>query len=114
MIDVTNEQLLPIRDVSRQLPARPNGKRLHVSVIYRWTMRGIRGIVLESVRIGGTRYTSREALQRFADRLSNPSTDRTPTLPSGTLTRQRQIARAQRAVAKELGLDNSRDNVPPA
>lgn len=111
MIDVTNEQLLPIRDVPRQLPARPNGKRLHISVVYRWIMRGVRGVVLESVRIGGTTYTSREALQRFADRLSNPSTVHTPTLPNETLTRQRQIARAQRAVTEELGLDACSDGL---
>jgi len=45
---------------------RPNGKRVHISAVYRWVQRGIKGVRLEAIRIGGTTYTSREALQRFA------------------------------------------------
>ena len=70
MIDISQETLLPIREVPRHLPPRPNGKRVHISAVYRWTQRGIRGAVLEAIRIGGSTYTSTEALQRFAERLS--------------------------------------------
>jgi hypothetical protein len=70
MIELAKETLIPIRDVPRRLPPRPNGKRVHISAVYRWTQRGIRGLVLEAVRIGGTTYTSCEALQRFAQELS--------------------------------------------
>ena len=34
---------------------------------WRWIKRGCRGIKLESCLIGGKRYTSLEALQRFAE-----------------------------------------------
>jgi hypothetical protein len=103
MVDITNETLIPLREAPGHLPKRPNGKRLHVSACYRWITRGVRGVVLESIRIGGTTYTSLEALQRFGDRLSSaplPDHDKAPAPQS----RQREIERAARRVASELGL----------
>jgi len=70
-IDVTTEHLISLREAARLLPRRRKGKRPHVSCLYRWTTSGCRGVVLESVSVGGTRCTSREALARFIDRLSN-------------------------------------------
>lgn len=66
MIDLTSETLIPIRDVPDRLPRRPSGKKLHVSAVYRWLQRGVGGVRLESVKVGGTTYTSAEALARFA------------------------------------------------
>jgi len=104
MIDAANETLVALRDVPRCLPARPNGKRLHISAVYRWTLRGIKGVVLESIRIGGTTYTSQEAIQRFSDRLSGPAPAQLP--PAGvSRVRQRQLDQANAAVSRAFGLD---------
>ena len=65
MIDMNDENLIALRDVPRMLPKRPTGKRLHISAVYRWRKRGIHGKKLETVTVGGTTYTSIEALQRF-------------------------------------------------
>jgi hypothetical protein len=73
MIDLMQEHLVPMREVPKLLPVRPNGKPLHVSACYRWIDKGVHGTRLESVTIGGTTYTSREALQRFANHLSHPA-----------------------------------------
>ena len=104
MIDLNNETLIAIRDVPRHLPARRNGKRVHVSAVYRWSLRGLRGVVLETVRIGGTLYTSGEALQRFAESLSAGRIDAVPPAPMPTRVRQRQIDVAERSVAAALDL----------
>ena len=103
-MDVTNETLIAIRDVPRYLPTRSNGKRLHISAVYRWIQRGVRGVILESVRIGGSTYTSREGLQRFAECLSlmRPQPPPPSAPPS---VRQRQIDRVEKAVLEELGLN---------
>lgn len=37
---------------------------------WRWALRGVGGVKLESIKIGGTRYTSREACRRFLERLN--------------------------------------------
>lgn len=87
MIDIGNEQLVSLRDVPKLLPTRSSGKRVHISAVYRWVQRGVRGNRLEVIRVGGTTYTSREALQRFA---SSPAQPRQGANPNSA-TRQRQI-----------------------
>lgn len=101
MIDISNEQLIPLRDVPRHLPLRPRGP-LHVSAVYRWILRGIRGVRLESIRIGGTAYTSLEALQRFGDRLSSPGAVGVNHEIRPNKSRQKQIAAAAKAVDEIL------------
>lgn len=64
MINLSSETLIPIREAPRHLPKRPNGKRIHISACYRWISRGVRGVRLESIKIGGSTYASTEALQR--------------------------------------------------
>jgi hypothetical protein len=61
--------------------------RLHRATPIRWADRGVRGFRLETVTIGGRRYTSREALARFIARLNGP---RSANDPSMSLLRERQ------------------------
>ena len=98
MIDISTEHLIPISDVPRRLPPRPTGRRVHISAVYRWIQRGVRGTRLESIKIGGTAYTSSEALQRFADGLSATPAAQAPPQPRTTVTRQKQIDQAAKAV----------------
>lgn len=68
-LDLQHEHLVSLKDATKHLPKR-NGKRTHYSTLFRWATKGTRGRKLESVLIGGVRYTSLEALDRF----STPST----------------------------------------
>jgi hypothetical protein len=70
MIDSAIEPLISFADAAQSLPRRRRGRKAHISTLYRWTTIGVRGHVLESLQIGGTRCTSREALQRFFEALS--------------------------------------------
>jgi hypothetical protein len=70
MINITTEELLSLRNACGLFPRRRFGKRPHVSCLYRWTTAGCRGVMLESVQVGATRCTSREAILRFIERLS--------------------------------------------
>lgn len=103
MVDLTNESLLPICEVPRRLPLRANGKRVHISAVYRWIRRGVRGVHLESIKIGGSTYTSIEALQRFGDQLANGPVEAAVTDVAPSRTRQREIERAAKALQEELG-----------
>lgn len=69
-----NEALVALTDASKLLPTR-NGKRVHYSTVYRWAMKGARGRVLETILVGGIRYTSREALVRFQSPGRPPASD---------------------------------------
>ena len=101
--DIHNEAVISIREALRHLPRRPTGKRVHISAVYRWVSRGVRGIILESIRIGGTTYTSIEALQRFADRLSERDSTLPPSAHSTTRSRQKQIDAAEQRLREVLG-----------
>lgn len=61
-IDPTNEQLIPFTQARE---AFPGGKRLSLASLHRWRLNGVRGTRLETILIGGSRYTSAEAIQRF-------------------------------------------------
>jgi hypothetical protein len=69
-IDPNNETLISLADATRLLPARRKGRKPHLSCIYRWTVSGCRGVILESIQVGGTRCTSKEALARFLEALT--------------------------------------------
>lgn len=63
-IDIHTEELLELNKVPADLEHR-TGKRLNVATIYRWASRGIAGIQLETILVGGNRFTSAQALNRF-------------------------------------------------
>ena len=70
MIDLGHEELITLTDAAGRLPRRRMGQKPHIATLYRWSTRGVRGVVLETVQVGGTRCTSVEALQRFIESLS--------------------------------------------
>ncbi len=84
MIDTLTETVLTLAQAAEELPRRRLGRKTHVSTLSRWATGGHRGIVLETIRIGGSRCTSREALQRFFEQLSGPSIPPRPARDSVT------------------------------
>jgi hypothetical protein len=89
MIDHTSESLLTFPEAAAALPDRP-----HVSTVHRWRMRGINGIKLETIRIGGRRYTSQEALDRFIGAITSAVDGLEPAKPT---SRKHQLRRHEQA-----------------
>ena len=94
-IDPTTETLVSLGEAAKLLPTRRRGKRPHISCLYRWTTAGIRGVVLESLQVGGTRCTSKEALSRFFQRLTNASPSRDETVSRRACQREQDRQRAE-------------------
>ena len=94
MIDPNTETLLALSEATRHLPRRRRGKKPHVSCLYRWTTSGCKGVVLESIQVGGTRCTSREALARFFHRLTHGDAPDAPKV--------RSVAQRERAVERAM------------
>src|SRR5688572_26005346 len=90
MIDTTTETLVLFANAPKIIPGRP-----HLSQVYRWAMRGLRGVKLEWVRCGGRRYTSHEALARFYAALTHADGGESAPLPTPK-RRQTQIAHAEK------------------
>ena len=110
MIDLTRERLIPIRDVPALLPLRPNSRKLHVSAVYRWILGGRGARRLEAIKLGGTMYTSLEALQRFGQPQGPP--DSRPQTVETSVCRRRQVERATREVQRILGSHSRIKSIP--
>jgi len=80
MIDLLEDSdLLTLREASKILPCGRNGKKPHISTLWRWATHGLHGVKLETVRRGGTVYTSCAALRRFFSELSGPGLSDKPS-----------------------------------
>jgi hypothetical protein len=100
MIDPTSEDLVSLADAAQDCPRRRRGKKPHVSCMYRWTKTGCRGVILESIQVGGTRCTSKEALARFFRRLTHGN-DPAPGNHRSPARRRRAADRAERELERE-------------
>ena len=110
MIDLTTESMIGLAEAAKLVPPARRGKRCHLSTLLRWITAGVRApdgsrVRLEAVRLGGRWLTSREALRRFAERLT-PNLDqaqgpapaaKTPRSPAA---RERAHRRAEAELAR--------------
>jgi len=62
------------------------------------------GVRLEAIRIGGSTYTSLEALQRFANHLGASGPEQMTPEPTPARTRQKQIDQASKRLREALGM----------
>jgi hypothetical protein len=94
MIELGVEHVFSLHQAVRTnlLPRRRGGKRVHIATLHRWANDGYRGVTLEVIRVGGTLCTSREALQRFCEALTNGAKSVIPT----TKRRRRAVARSEK------------------
>ncbi len=50
----------------RILPPRPDGRRVSIDAVYRWSLRGLHGVRLRRFRVGGAWCTTTEELTRWS------------------------------------------------
>jgi hypothetical protein len=98
-----SEEVHTLTSATKLLPPRRRDRPPHASCLYRWAKYGLRGIKLETVRIGGSLCTSVQELERFFARLAEldgrPADATSAEVPSH---RQREIAEASRRAEAEL------------
>ena len=93
MIDTQNETLIPVSEIPRHLP----GRRVHVATIWRWlSKRGCRGQRLDSVLIGGKRYSSIEAVERFIAATTAAGDGQPVRQAARTKAREQELDRLER------------------
>jgi hypothetical protein len=106
VLDLAIETPLPLTTAAKLVPPGRNGKRTHLSTLQRWILLGVKSpsgeiVRLEGLRLGGRWLTSRQALQRFAERLT-PAIGDAPSPPHRTPGRRQQASeRAARELEKE-------------
>jgi hypothetical protein len=96
MIDLAAEDILTFAQAADWLPRRRAGRKASLSTLWRWTNIGIRGIMLETIYVGTSRCTSKQAIQRFFERVTTAR-----TAPSATTSSSRARTDVQRRRASE-------------
>jgi uncharacterized protein DUF1580 len=99
VIDLSTETRIPLAVAASETPPGRNGKRTHLSTILRWILTGAKApdgsrVRLEAIRLGGRWFTTREALQRFAERLTPRLDGNNQPTPRGPEERRRASERA--------------------
>lgn len=67
MIDTFKQTIISIDDAANHV-GKISGKKRNRSVIHRWINRGVSGVKLDAIRIGGEIFTSQEAVNDFLNR----------------------------------------------
>lgn len=109
---LSNETLITFNEAARHLP-RVNGKRVHVSALWRWATSGVQGVRLETRRLGRRYFTSLEALDRFSARLADASAERQEARKE-TATSFRASIRPRRCRDRERAMARAREHLARA
>ena len=98
MIDTEAETVISFSDARSAFPGID--RRLSLATLHRWRLNGVRGVKLETVLIGGLRYTSREAIARFIAEQNAPEVPVAAITPS----QRRKQSEAARVELQKMGV----------
>jgi len=87
---VGSDDLFSFPQASKLVQGHP-----HVSTFHRWRLRGIRGVKLETVLVGGRRYVSRESLRRFCEELNAADSHSSESATARSRRREQEKAAAE-------------------
>lgn len=85
---------ITLAQAARLIPGREPGRKISIDSIWRWCIRGVRGVRLRSVLIGGRRFTTRQWLLEFIETRSRLSEAEPLTVQLPRTVRQRNKASA--------------------
>jgi hypothetical protein len=105
MLDLTNEPLQPLATIASWIPPAHGGRKTHLSTVLRWILKGARAhdgtkVRLEAVRLGGRWMSSREAFQRFAERLTPRFEVTPPAIAGSPMARTKAAERAEKELER--------------
>ena len=104
--------LVRINDVPAMawLPKRRGGARIAVATLHRWCSRGVGGVRLRYVRVGGVRCTTEGWLRELFEALASRDNGVRPAAATALI--QTETSRQRRAAAAERQLRDEGFKVP--
>ena len=82
--DLLDEELL---DLMKALKRLAKYRKISRATLERWIRRGVRGVCLETVRIGNRRFTSEQAISRFLIAQQQVSPEQTCAAPKRSMSK---------------------------
>ena len=97
--DISPERPITFNEAADLLPKRA---RPSYSTWWRWWKKGVKGIRLSTVVVGGRRYTTARAVQDWITKVT-AAADGTPAPVRSPARRERDIVRAEAEMKETLG-----------
>lgn len=97
-IDLKKEKPISLAAAGR-LPYWGKDRGVNPSTTWRWYRKGVNGVKLETIVVGGTRMTTEPACLRFIER-TTAAANGEQTTTSMSKRRQREIEAAEKELAK--------------
>jgi hypothetical protein len=88
MLEISREPRISLNDLARR-------EGVHISTCWRWCLRGVKGHILESINVGGKKFTTLPAFERWMAKING----------TGSLANQSQQRRGDSVDAAERELD---------
>lgn len=89
------KEAMPLSRVSDYIPGNP-----HVATIWRWVAKGVKGIKLSVVRVGGRTMVTPDAIETFLTRLNAVDEAQSPAITQSQ--RRKQAETANKVLAEVL------------
>ena len=96
------EDLMSVEKAVKIIPSRP-----HTGTVIRWSTRGVGGVKLQTVRVGGRRFVSRRALMEFVSALTEKVDGGIASVATKS-SRRRNIEAAERELDSRLTAKSGR------
>lgn len=96
-IDTERETLVSFSDARSSFR---DGRRKSLATLHRWRLRGVKGIRLETCLIGGMRFTSLEAIDRFIKAQNRDET----SPPAITVSQRQRQSESARTELEKIGV----------
>jgi hypothetical protein len=104
--DLRDDTPMSLPDAAAYL-GRLTGQKPHASTLWRWCLKGCKGVVLESICIGGKRFVTSAAIDQFVEAstaASQPGVAAvTPPQPASTPKPQSPLAHVMRHNERRRG-----------
>jgi len=84
-------ELIPLSQLAKHIPPARDGKQRHKSSVYRYALRGVRGIKLKTTQLPDGLYTTLRDWKRFVRKLTAArcgASAGTPLMPTRARTHQ--------------------------
>lgn len=113
---VAPAEAIPIAKARKHIPGRPG-----TSTVWRWVLYGCRGIKLDSFLVGGQRFTTRAAIEKFSRDLTaaggrqKQPAEATPDVPKASAPkRSRRRDNERKQVARSVAANKAADELEAA
>jgi hypothetical protein len=96
MIDLrqfTEERPLSLPDAASYIGRLTGAAKPNVTTVWRWCLKGCKGVKLESICIGGKRYVTVSAIERFIEARSVPGASESTPPAASTPRAPRHVER---------------------